>query len=219
MYNVDFCYEYVLYLMYTEVNQMTENIQVSENIIKIKNTLESFSLPSWDELPSIYLYMDQVIELTSQYFRSVSELVSEDKILTPPMINNYIKLKAMPAPDKKRYGKIHLAYLLMISSLKQTMNISAMKNVIPLLESEEDVQKLYTSFVRNLDSTMKTLGESIAPALNLSGKSEINKDDAIMQIVIASNFMKVFSSGMLFSPAEDTKKSSEENVYIKEEEK
>ena len=189
---------------------MSVNTQISDNIIKIKNTLENFSLPEWEELPSIYLYMDQVIELTSQYFRSVSELVSEEKILTPPMINNYIKLKAMPAPDKKRYGKIHLAYLLMISSLKQTMNISAMKSIIPLIETEDEVRTLYTSFVRNLNTAMKTLGESISPILNRSSQSGTNQSDAIMQLVIASNFIKVFSSGILASSDETPEENSED---------
>ncbi len=197
---------------------MSENTQIAENIMKIKNTLESFVLPGWDELPSIYLYMDQVIELATQYFRCVSELSGEEKILTPPMINNYIKMKAMPAPEKKRYGKTHLAYLLMISSLKQSMSIASMKSIIPLLENEEDIQRLYTDFVSNLKASMKALGDSITPIFEKDAIPGQNQSNAIMQIAIASNFMKVFSSGIITSSPKETE-TEKEAAHIKEEEK
>lgn len=49
------------------------------------------------------------------------------------MINNYVKLRIVPAPVKKRYGRVQLAYLLVIGLLKQVLPIPDVKT---LLESQ-----------------------------------------------------------------------------------
>ena len=41
------------------------------------------------------------------------------------MVNNYVKMGAMPPPVKKRYARTHLAHLLVICALKQVMPIAA----------------------------------------------------------------------------------------------
>ena len=69
--------------------------------------LNNSKMPTWNDLPSIDLYMDQVIALMSQYLKNFASSDNEGtQIITPPMINNYVKLKAMPAPVKKKYSKI-----------------------------------------------------------------------------------------------------------------
>ena len=49
------------------------------------------------------------------------------------MINNYVKLRIVPAPVRKRYGRVQLAYLLVIGLLKQVLPIPDVKT---LLESQ-----------------------------------------------------------------------------------
>lgn len=177
------------------------NIDITQNkdIVKIKKTIEKFRLPTWDELPSIYLYMDQVIELTAEYFEDISALGGGEKILTAPMINNYIKLKVMPAPVKKRYGKAHLAYIFMISSLKQCMNISAMESVIPLTDDEEEIRKMYSDFTDNLKFVLEFLNTVIDNVQKGCVSGETDDRAMMLRVVLASSFMKVFASGMTSS--------------------
>ncbi|MBQ4630983.1 MAG: DUF1836 domain-containing protein [Clostridia bacterium] len=179
------------------------------NLKKIQSALESFKLPGWDELPSIYLYMDQVIELTTGYFSEISSLLGDEKILTAPMINNYIKLKAMPSPVKKRYGKPHLAYLIMISTLKQSMNISSMESVIPLLDDEDKIREMYTSFVHNQRQALSSLKEVVTPIIDGATEKNGSFDDIVLQIVLASTFMKVFTSGIAVSNSEKPEKTDD----------
>ena len=56
-------------------------------------------------------------------------------------------MKIMPAPNKKRYGRTHIAYLLMICTLKQSLSIAAIQKLLPLEPDEDQVQDLYTRFV------------------------------------------------------------------------
>ena len=108
--------------------------------------LRSYDLPEWDSLPEFELYMDQVILLLSRYLNFFSQ-GDEEKIITPSIVNNYVRMKVMPAPNKKRYNRIHIAYLLMICTLKQSLSIAAIQRLLPLELDEEQVRSQYTRFV------------------------------------------------------------------------
>ena len=88
----------------------------------------SYRIPRWNELPEIELYMDQVIALMEKYLGVFYD--EENKTITPSIINNYVKLGLVPPPVKKRYSKIHLAYLLIICILKQVMPINVVMKII-----------------------------------------------------------------------------------------
>lgn len=84
-------------------------------------------LPRWNELPDIELYMDQVIALMGKYMNSAPE---EDKLLTPSMVNNYVKMGLMPAPVKKKYSRSHLAHLIIICVMKRVMPMTGINSFI-----------------------------------------------------------------------------------------
>lgn len=109
--------------------------------------LEKFDLPDWDDLPQLDLYMDQVILLLTRYLAPL-ERGGDEKTITASIINNYVRMKVMPPPVKKRYSRVHLAYLVMICTLKQSLSISCIQRLLPEDRSEETVRALYTDFVR-----------------------------------------------------------------------
>ena len=74
------------------------------------------TLPRCNELPDLELYMDQVTSLIGRYLK-------DDRELTASMVNNYVKHKAMPAPVRKKYTREHLAYLIVICTLKPVLPI------------------------------------------------------------------------------------------------
>ena len=79
-----------------------------ENTITLKEWEEALlnvSLPRWDELPEIEIYMDQLVKFIDKYTGELQ--LDHTKDLTPSMINNYVKLKLVPKPVKKKYGKNH----------------------------------------------------------------------------------------------------------------
>ena len=94
---------------------MQNNEERIEKIIK-------HHLPRWNELPEIDLYLDQVVNYLEKYLGILSSN-DDDKIITKTMINNYVKQGIMPAPEKKKYGKTHIAYLMVICILKQVYSI------------------------------------------------------------------------------------------------
>lgn len=105
--------------------------------------LENASLPGWEELPDLPLYMDQVILLLEQY---LPRDPAAERGITASIVNNYVRMKVMPAPVKKKYTRIHLAYLVMICVLKQSLSIACIQKLLPPDASPEQIRILYTDF-------------------------------------------------------------------------
>ena len=117
-------------------------------------SIKQFTLPEWDALPQLDLYMDQVIILLKQYLAPLHR-GEEDKAITASIINNYVRMKVIPAPVKKKYSRVHLACLIMICSLKRSLSISCIQRILPSDHNEESVRQLYNDFVRQHDSAQK----------------------------------------------------------------
>lgn len=118
--------------------------------------LEKFDLPDWESLPQLDLYMDQVILLLTRYL-SPLDMYGEEKAITASIINNYVRMKVMPPPVKKRYSRGHLAYLVIICTLKQSLSISCIQRMLPEDHSEEAARTLYEDFVRQYRDAVQFL--------------------------------------------------------------
>lgn len=103
---------------------------------------QTLDLPSWDRLPSIPLYMDQVILYLKDSLRPFQR-DEQTSLLTSSMINNYVKNGVIPHPEKKKYGKEHLGALAAVCMLKQVLSIQDIKT---LLLGEELGPELYEQF-------------------------------------------------------------------------
>ena len=119
----------------------------------LTEVLNARKIPLWNELPELDLYMDQVIGLMEKYLNASKK----DKLITPSMINNYVKLGIMPAPIKKKYSREHIAYLIMICTLKQCLPISEIKHLITLRIQRTSIEETLNFFSDLYDSTFNTV--------------------------------------------------------------
>ena len=108
--------------------------------------LNNFRLPAWEQIPDLGLYMEQVIALLRQYLDYLPPELKEEEFITAAAINNYVRPQIKPEPVKKRYYRIHIAYLLLICTLKQGLSIALIKKLLPAGLPEEEVRALYTSY-------------------------------------------------------------------------
>lgn len=125
------------------------------------------TLPRWEQLPKLDLYADQVLSY-------INPLCEEHNVkpLTKSMINNYVKLGLIPAPTKKRYQRIHIAFLLVIAFLKEGFDISLIKDGILQETKRLGLKEAYNAFGVTLQSALEyvsqeslQLKESISPLL------------------------------------------------------
>ena len=139
---------------------------------------ENCRLPRWEDLPDIELYMDQVITLMGKYFEKFSS--KEEALLTPSMINNYVKNNIIPAPVKKKYSRTHLFRLIIICVMKQVLPINDIGALIETMlktRSEAEVLNLFSEqyeeeFLKTMEvlerNTEKRSGESKEALLSFS---------------------------------------------------
>ena len=100
--------------------------------------------------------MDQVITLIERY---LAPLVgqTDNKVITSAMINNYVKLNIMPKPNKKRYERLHMAYLIVITILKQVLLIPEIKNGIFLQSRHCSLAQAYDLFCQEQENALHTM--------------------------------------------------------------
>ena len=130
--------------------------------------LDHFKLPRWEDLPSIDLYLDQVLSLLDEYLGEYME-VDGKKIMTKTMINNYTKNDLLPSPNKKKYTNEHILLLIYIYYLKNVLSINDIQKIInPLTNSffdndnssislEEIYNKTFQAQTGQIDSIIKDI--------------------------------------------------------------
>ena len=93
------------------------------------NELNSFSFKDYEGLPDMNLYMEQVVTYLERELH-IFQSTSLDKIITPSMINNYVKGEVIPSPIGKKYNREHLALIEEVATLKQVLSINEVKEVL-----------------------------------------------------------------------------------------
>ena len=118
-----------------------------------KKGLDDFRLPRWEELPSIDLYLEQVLSLLEDW---LGEYLSVDgkKIMTKTMINNYVKQKFIPSPVNKKYSKTAVASLFVIAVLKPVYTIEEIARLIRLAIRTNQAPKAYNEFCDLLEDAV-----------------------------------------------------------------
>ena len=166
--------------------------------------LDEYRLPAWEELPDIGLYMDQVVTLLTQYLDYMPPELKEEQVITPAAINNYVRKKIMPEPVKKKYYRTHIAYLIMICTLKQCMSISTLQTMIPMGLSTAAPARTYTAFAsRHRASALffiEQVREVAAGILDHDEQTEISTNDTVDLITtsaVVSGFARLLAEKLL----------------------
>ena len=153
--------------MEKEINKLKEYIQ---NVI-------DFTLPSFKELPGIDLYMEQVLTYINQSLENVSP--DGEKMLTSFMVNNYVKAKMVAEPQKKKYSKVQIGYLLAITLCKTTISMADMSLLLELDHGISDnVSRIYEFWSRMERNILKDAAVKVGKHLDsISKRFEASKDE------------------------------------------
>jgi hypothetical protein len=153
-----------------------EEIVLEQKYSLICEKLAAHKLPRWENFPDIDLYMDQVVAVMEKALALYNKNGAEEsKLITPSIINNYVKLKIIPAPNKKKYNREHLAYLVMICILKQTLAISSISKIIESNLENKNISQLYNSFCN--------IYENVIPFVNMGEPFFENDDQSELNVL------------------------------------
>lgn len=182
-----------------------DNALIAGKLRRWEKYLERFRLPEWEAIPDIGLYMEQVTVLLKQYLDYMPpEMKEEEQLITPSAINNYVRTKIMPGPEKKRYYRVHIAYLLMICTLKQSLSISMIKRIIPVGISEEEVKQTYETYTkRHTMSAQRFVEEVRVAAAKILKHDDANEyavdriDDLIFYSAVIGGWSRLFAEKLI----------------------
>jgi hypothetical protein len=113
----------------------------------------AFKMPRYNELPSIELYIDQVLSYIDSIFDPL-EMQDIEKPLTASMVNNYVKQGAVPPTVKKRYSREHIAYLIIVRLAKQIFTIDEIIRMIQIQKSVYDIEIAYNYICEELEKIL-----------------------------------------------------------------
>lgn len=174
---------------------------IAHKLIRWEHYLNNYKLPAWKEIPDIGLYMDQVIALLGQYLDFIPIEDAKDKPVTPTTINNYVRLKVMPAPEKRKYYRVHIAFLIMIFTLKQGISLNGLQQLLPPTADEEETRTFYTSYVARLQEvgnfyTAQTRA-AVQDILDPQSSDEGAIENVIIQSILQSGFSRIMAEKLL----------------------
>ena len=126
-----------------------------------------FRLPAWETIPNMGLYMEQVVELLKEYLDYMPPELKDEQVITGAAINNYVRRGILPPPNRKRYYRVHIAYLIMICTLKQSLSMTMVQKLLPPVAEEGAVRAAYDSYAAQHNRTATYFVEQVRQA---SGK-------------------------------------------------
>ena len=119
-----------------------------------------FQMPRWEEIPDLGLYMDQVVLYVQRACEGLYGTEESRRLLTPAMVNNYVKAGLIPRPSGKKYSREQLAAILMIVQLKGVLSM----DMIRLMLGGDGTQALYEMFCERQRGALRAF-ESCDPLL------------------------------------------------------
>lgn len=122
----------------------------------------TFTLPAYDQIPNVGLYLEQVTKYLNDYLEPLGCAP-----LTGSMIANYVKKGLVRNPIKKQYDREHIASLLVIAVSKTVLSLEETAQLLRTCpEGQQSYDLFCTAFLSVLETVftrgaMASMGQSL----------------------------------------------------------
>ena len=125
---------------------------MGQNFSDVCRTLAEYHCPRYEELPHIALYKDQVVSVLNE---AVGPFYPQGETpVTATMVNNYVKMKLLAPPEKKKYSTGQIAYLYVIFLLKQVLSIGEIAALLRMQQRKYEAPYAYGRFCEELEAEL-----------------------------------------------------------------
>lgn len=187
----------------------------------LKDAVNDAELKSSD-IPSIELYVDQIINLHTEKLKEGSTRFY-DRQLTKTMINNYAKDRVITPVKGKKYTKEQIIQILTVYTLKGTLSIGEIKRMLSgICSADKSLVELYDKYTSSKENTREYAQKVVEEMLAENGLRIENDDDffvAVATISAMSAFMKSIAQAMIDAKYPEPVEESEPEKEKKEKEK
>ena len=155
-----------------------------EKLMHWDRFVTEYRLPEWESIPDFGLYMDQVIVLLQQYLNFIPPANGgKESFVTASAINNYVRLKVMPAPVKRKYSRVHIAYIIMILTLKLSLSISDIQQLLPAKMTDAQMRDVYKEYVRRFYRITQAFAQKIRGVSEVLQSPETDIDGEVSGLI------------------------------------
>ncbi len=160
---------------------------------KITETLLNFHCPRFEELPEMDLYLEQVLTLVNT---RLMPILAEP--VTGAMITNYVKNGAVPSPNKKKYTREHLVYIIVTSILKPVIPIQQIGRFFNIQKKTYPVEVAYDYFCTEYENAIKSTflftGEAM-PRI----ETKLTDETILLRAVVLSAVNRLYAEKLYFN--------------------
>lgn len=114
------------------------------------DTMQAFSLPRYEQLPNMGLYLEQTVKFVNQLFAPLGCVE-----ITGSMVRNYVKMGLIENPVKKQYYAQHIAYITALTLLKQVVPLEQVDILFSRQKKVYDTRTAYDYFCMELENVLQ----------------------------------------------------------------
>lgn len=159
----------------------------------------------YNDLPALDLYMDQVVSVVESFLAPYFDDTA--KLITPSIINNYVKLDIIPSPTKKKYSREHIAKLIIVCVLKQVLPIPSIKTLMDTQLKKLPINDFFDLFCAQLHTILCSMIETEQYSPDTPAEDKI--DRILLELAIKAGSGKIIADRLLLSYEEPIKKKKQ----------
>jgi len=165
---------------------------------KVQESIRDFTLPPYEQIPDVGLYLEQVTKYINGYLQPLG-----DYALTASMISNYVKKGLVSNPVKKLYDREQIAYLFFIAVAKTVLSLDALTGFIEVQKRSYPLQTAYGFFCRQMVRMLHIAFElSDEPYI---GETENTDEKRLFSSCISAVTQKIYLEKCLSAIAEEVR--------------
>ena len=116
----------------------------------IQNSINGFSLPRYNDIPNVGLYLEQVVKYISEYLEPL-----ENFSLTSSMVSNYVKKGLVENPIKKQYNREQVARLFFIAVAKNVLTMEDIRLLFEMQHETYEPKRAYDYFCNEFENVLR----------------------------------------------------------------
>lgn len=116
---------------------------------EIVSSVKDFSLPRYNDIPNVGLYLEQVVKYISEYLEPLGSFS-----LTGSMVSNYVKKGLIANPVKKQYDREQIARLLFTAIAKNVLSMEDIRLLFEMQGKSYTPKKAYDYFCCEFENVL-----------------------------------------------------------------
>lgn len=115
-----------------------------------ENNIWNLTLPRYNEIPNVGLYLKQVVKLISEAVEPCFGLKVSDT-----MLSNYVKMHIVPGPVKKMYYRDQIVSLMFVVLAKTVLSLDNIQTMLKMQEEGYSPEVAYNYFCEEFEAALK----------------------------------------------------------------